>query len=87
MNPPSYKGVASVEIQATQWSPVGSSIAFIYQNNIYYKQNPSSDAVQITRSGSEKIFNGIADWVYEGKMTIQPPGAPASLHLFKSLYH
>lgn len=41
---------------------------YIYGNNIYYMPDISSAPIQLTSSGVEGvIFNGIPDWVYEGK--------------------
>ena len=42
---------------------------FVYGNDIYYLDSPSSDKVErLTDSGVEhKIFNGVPDWVYQGK--------------------
>lgn len=41
--------------------------AYVWNNNVYIKASPTAEAVQITKNGEEnKIFNGIADWVYEG---------------------
>ncbi|KFO22442.1 Seprase [Fukomys damarensis] len=56
-------------IQYLSWSPVGSKLAYVYQNNIYLKQRPEDPPFQITYTGKEnKIFNGIPDWVYEEEM-------------------
>ncbi|XP_043343759.1 prolyl endopeptidase FAP [Cervus elaphus] len=56
-------------IQYLCWSPVGSKLAYVYQNNIYLKQRPEDPPFQITYNGKEnKIFNGIPDWVYEEEM-------------------
>ncbi|XP_026645819.1 prolyl endopeptidase FAP [Microtus ochrogaster] len=56
-------------IQYLCWSPVGSKLAYVYQNNIYLKQRPGDPPFQITHTGREnKIFNGIPDWVYEEEM-------------------
>lgn len=45
-----------------------SSKAFVWKNNVYVKTSPTSPAQQVTFSGEDnKIFNGIPDWVYEGK--------------------
>ncbi|GAB5575692.1 prolyl endopeptidase FAP isoform X1 [Prionailurus iriomotensis] len=56
-------------IQYLCWSPVGSKLAYVYQNNIYLKQRPEDPPFQITFNGREnKIFNGIPDWVYEEEM-------------------
>ncbi|GAB1286368.1 Prolyl endopeptidase FAP [Apodemus speciosus] len=56
-------------IQYLCWSPVGSKLAYVYQNNIYLKQSPGDPPFQITYTGREnRIFNGIPDWVYEEEM-------------------
>lgn len=40
----------------------------MYQNNIYLKQSPREAPIKITSDGKQnEIFNGIPDWVYEGK--------------------
>ena len=46
---------------------------FVYGNNIYYVDSPSSrSAVRLTDSGVEhKIFNGIPDWVYQGTLSLK----------------
>ncbi|XP_027674902.1 dipeptidyl peptidase 4 [Chelonia mydas] len=55
--------------QYISWSPVGHKLAYVWNNNIYIKESPGVSSVQITTNGEEnKIFNGIADWVYEEEM-------------------
>jgi len=40
---------------------------FVYDNNVYYQEDPHSSATQLTFTGDSKlIFNGVADWLYEG---------------------
>ena len=42
---------------------------FVYGNNLYYQEALGKDIIQITNTGEEQnIFNGIPDWVYEGKL-------------------
>ncbi|XP_061464623.1 dipeptidyl peptidase 4 [Rhineura floridana] len=56
-------------IQYISWSPDGHKLAYVWHNNIYVKTTPNALAVQITKNGEEnKIFNGLADWVYEEEM-------------------
>uniref|UniRef100_A0A8C6X5T7 Fibroblast activation protein alpha n=1 Tax=Naja naja TaxID=35670 RepID=A0A8C6X5T7_NAJNA len=56
-------------IQHISWSPVGHKLAYVYQNNIYFKQDPREASIQITKNGYwNEIFNGIPDWVYEEEM-------------------
>ncbi|KAJ6660797.1 hypothetical protein lerEdw1_017423 [Lerista edwardsae] len=57
------------DIQYICWSPVGHKLAFVWNNNLYVKQTPSEPFVEITKNGEEnKVFNGLADWVYEEEM-------------------
>lgn len=51
-----------------EWGPTGSGLAYVYNNNIYYKENALADAIQITTDGSQTIYNGVCDWVYEGNL-------------------
>ncbi len=45
--------------------------AFVWQNNIYVKETPTSAFRQVTTDGAlNLILNGIPDWVYEGKRYI-----------------
>ncbi|KAG4306536.1 hypothetical protein PORY_000524 [Pneumocystis oryctolagi] len=54
----------NIEISYATWGPTGHSLAYVYQNNLYIKKN-MGNAKQITFDGSDSIFNGIPDWVYE----------------------
>uniref|UniRef100_A0A8C8ZU86 Dipeptidyl peptidase 4 n=1 Tax=Prolemur simus TaxID=1328070 RepID=A0A8C8ZU86_PROSS len=48
------------------WSPVGHKLAFVWNNDIYVKEEPNSSSQRITWTGKEDIiYNGINDWVYE----------------------
>lgn len=41
---------------------------FIFENNIYYRATVESRAIRLVSTGKERIvFNGLADWLYEGK--------------------
>ena len=46
----------------------GGGIVFVKQNNIFYKPNMTSGGVyQVTVSGIPgTVYNGVADWLYEG---------------------
>lgn len=53
------------------FSPDGSKIGFVYDNNLYYKDIESGKIIQITRDGEKNaIINGGADWVYEEEFAI-----------------
>jgi len=44
--------------------------AFVKNNNLYFMNLDTKQTTQITHDGSENIFNGISDWVYEGRYFI-----------------
>lgn len=50
------------------WSPEGHKLAYVWNNDVYVKNEPNSSSHRITWNGEENvIYNGIADWVYEGR--------------------
>jgi len=57
------------EIMIAKWSPNDSSLAIVDNYNIYYIPTAAkpNHAKQLTFHGSEKLYNGIPDWVYTGK--------------------
>lgn len=55
-------------LQNFVWGPLGTALAFVFLNNIYYQSALNSAPRQITTTGqSDVIFNGVPDWVYEGR--------------------
>ncbi len=53
-------------IQEPSFSPDNTKVAFVQDNNLYYKDLLSGKTVQITTDGEKnKIINAIPDWVYE----------------------
>ncbi|XP_036601940.1 dipeptidyl peptidase 4 [Trichosurus vulpecula] len=53
-------------IQRISWSPVGHKLVYVWNNDIYIKNDPYLPSLRITYDGKENvIFNGITDWVYE----------------------
>ncbi|MCX7863051.1 MAG: S9 family peptidase [Bacteroidales bacterium] len=54
------------KVQEATLSPNGKYVAFVYNNNLYYKDLQTNEVVSITNDGEiNKIINGIPDWVYE----------------------
>lgn len=54
------------KIQSPTFSPDGTKVGFVKENNLYYKDLSSNTVVQVTTDGEKnKIINGITDWVYE----------------------
>ena len=58
--------LAKHKIQEPAFSPDGNKVAYVYDNNIYFKDLKSDITVQVTTDGKvNEIINGITDWVYE----------------------
>ena len=52
--------------QLATFSPDGSKVAFVRENNLFYKDLFSGKEVQVTFDGKyNEIINGAPDWVYE----------------------
>ncbi|MBR9922717.1 MAG: S9 family peptidase [Bacteroidetes bacterium] len=48
------------------FNPQADKVAFVFENNLYYKDLETDAVVQITTDGEmNRIINGSADWVYE----------------------
>ncbi|KAI8869310.1 hypothetical protein GQ42DRAFT_163511 [Ramicandelaber brevisporus] len=62
--------VASDKVQLVKWSPIGHRVAYVVSNNIYITDLERT--VRVTSDGSDAIFNGIADWVYEEEVLSTP---------------
>ncbi|XP_046425716.1 venom dipeptidyl peptidase 4-like [Neodiprion fabricii] len=64
-----YVEVADGEtLPLAKWSPVGNSLAFVLENNVYYREISDGNVTerQLTFNGIEDvIYNGVPDWVYE----------------------
>jgi dipeptidyl-peptidase-4 len=58
-------------LQHVVWAPRGNALAFVYRNDIYYKTSAVTSYVyRITDTGRPGVvFNGVPDWLYEGKIT------------------
>uniref|UniRef100_A0A8C1GVR5 Dipeptidyl-peptidase 4 n=1 Tax=Cyprinus carpio TaxID=7962 RepID=A0A8C1GVR5_CYPCA len=51
------------------WQSMRQSQAFVWQNNVFVKETPTSAFMQVTTDGAHnQILNGIPDWVYEEEM-------------------
>ncbi len=58
--------ISDYPIQEPSFSPDNTKVAFVYKNNLFYKDLKSGETQQITFDGEKnKIINGIPDWVYE----------------------
>ncbi|MGL6038555.1 MAG: alpha/beta fold hydrolase [Soonwooa sp.] len=53
-------------VQEPKFSPDGSKVAFIADNNLFYQDLNTQKITQITTDGKKnEIINGLGDWVYE----------------------
>jgi dipeptidyl-peptidase-4 len=53
-------------VYSPSFSPDGSRIAFVYENNLYQAPLATLAVEQITKDGAKnKVINGMSDWVYE----------------------
>uniref|UniRef100_A0A8C5I500 Dipeptidyl peptidase 4-like n=1 Tax=Gouania willdenowi TaxID=441366 RepID=A0A8C5I500_GOUWI len=57
------------QVQYFAWAPEGNKMAYVWRNNVYVKNGPTSPSVQVTFNGRDnQILNGHPDWVYEEEM-------------------
>jgi dipeptidyl-peptidase-4 len=54
-----------------KFSPDGSKVGYVRENNIYVEDAAGGHIRQITRDGSETIVNGTSDWVYEEELDVR----------------
>jgi dipeptidyl-peptidase-4 len=53
------------------FSPAGDKVAYVINNNLYYKDLSQGKEIQITSDGEKnKIINGASDWVYEEELSL-----------------
>ncbi|XP_054274362.1 inactive dipeptidyl peptidase 10-like isoform X2 [Macrosteles quadrilineatus] len=52
-------------LQLVVWAPRGSALAFVHQNDLYYKPKAKGQVFRLTTSGSPSVTNGLPDWVYQ----------------------
>ncbi len=53
------------------FSPDGSRVAYVHENNLYVEDAQTGAITQLTRDGSQTIINGTSDWVYEEELDIR----------------
>lgn len=63
--------VSGDKIQEPSFSPDGSKVAYVMQNNLYVLDLAGSGVVKVTDDGAvNEIINGVTDWVYEEEFSI-----------------
>ncbi|XP_044263451.1 inactive dipeptidyl peptidase 10 isoform X3 [Tribolium madens] len=57
-------------LQYAAWSPDGTGVVFVHDNDIYYKPKVEKDLVcRITNTGKPNlVYNGVPDWLYENEI-------------------
>jgi len=64
--PPPGRAPPQLPLELAMWGPTGSSVAYVFGANIYYRETPESQDQMVSTSGRPGVvFNGVADWVYE----------------------
>jgi dipeptidyl-peptidase-4 len=54
-----------------EFNPQGTSVAFVFGNNLYYQEIKSGKIRQVTKDGrTNAIINGATDWVYEEEFAL-----------------
>lgn len=71
------------------FSPDGSKVAFVRDNNLFVKDLTSNTETQVTKDGEiNKIINGAVDWVYEEEFSMSrgfewsPDGSKIAFYRF-----
>ena len=54
-----------------KFSPDGKRVAYVRTNNIYVEDIASGQTTALTTNGSETLFNGTSDWVYEEELALR----------------
>jgi len=63
--------VSDEMVRSPALSPDGKKVAYVFENNIYYKDLASGTTTQVTTDGViNKLINGVSDWVYEEEFAI-----------------
>lgn len=59
------KGLPESSMMFAKFSPDGTRVAYVSNNNIYVEDINTGKITQLTDDGSQTIINGTFDWVYE----------------------
>jgi dipeptidyl-peptidase-4 len=54
-----------------KFSPDGSRVAYVRQNNLYTEDADGGRIAQLTKDGSTTTINGTSDWVYEEELFLR----------------
>ena len=59
-------------IDYAKWSPTGAKVAYVLKRDVYIRDVRSSTTERVTFDGGQEVFNGVADWVFEGSTPATP---------------
>ena len=54
-----------------KFSPDGTRVGYVRENNLYVEDTATSAVTQLTRNGSKRFINGTFDWVYEEELDLR----------------
>jgi hypothetical protein len=60
------------QMQHAEWLGNSTSLVLVHENDIYLRQSPADEEdIRLTSTGVEGlIYNGVTDWLYQGKIYI-----------------
>ena len=64
-------GAAESTLMFAKFSPDGSRVAYVRENNVYVEDLASGAITALTRDGTATIINGTSDWVYEEELFLR----------------
>jgi dipeptidyl-peptidase-4 len=62
---------SGAKVSYATFSPDGTKLAYVYENNLYFDRLDNDAVVQVTNDGYKNaIINGFADWVHEEELSL-----------------
>jgi dipeptidyl-peptidase 4 len=65
------RNAAPSTLMFAKFSPDGTRVGYVRENNLYVEDLGTSRITQLTRDGSKRIINGTFDWVYEEELDLR----------------
>ena len=65
------ENVKASSLMFAKFSPDGSKVAYVFEDNIYVEALADNEIVQLTLDAGNGIINGLFDWVYEEEFSIR----------------
>jgi dipeptidyl-peptidase-4 len=62
---------APSNLMFAKFSPEGSRVAYVHDNDIYVERVDDGKITRLTHDGSETTINGTSDWVYEEELSVR----------------